>query len=399
MMPETTQRMTIRQRVEAILAGTTPDRLPFLDRLEAWHATHLRAGTLPAELRGLSLTEVHRRVGMGQQRFVVAYALRLRGVEVVSTFRGEPHYHETDPVIVEFPGMWDLVPGDRAGITETELRTPVGKLRVRQELLEQGVASGTAPYLKEHLIKDQTDFATVAYILERAEYVPRYDKVAEEAAVIGDDGYVCPLLHRIPFQQVLLEYLGEAPLFYALADNRPSVDRLLQQLDEQMGEILRRVAELDVRYVEFPDNLHGLMTNPKLFREFCLGAYQRYCETLHAQGKKVGSHTDGDVKGLLGLLRESGLDVCESISPQPLTSATFEEIWEAWRGGPIVWGGIPSPLLEPRTSQAEFEAWIERMLEQVGTAPIILGVGDMVMGNNRIERVEAIARRVEAHVL
>ena len=243
-MPETTPRMTIHQRVEAILTGGTPDRLPFLDRLEAWHATHLRAGTLPAELRGLSLTEVHRRVGMGQQRFVVPYALRLRGVEVVSTFRGEPHYRETDPVMVEFPGMWDLVPGDRAGITETELRTPVGKLRVRQELLEQGVASGTAPYLKEHLIKDQADFATAAYIVEHAEYVPRYDKVAEEAAVIGEDGYVCPLLHRIPFQQVLLEYLGEAPLFYALADNRSSVERLLQQLDEQMSEILRRVAEL-----------------------------------------------------------------------------------------------------------------------------------------------------------
>jgi hypothetical protein len=391
--------MTIRQRVAAVLAGTIPDRLPFLDRLEAWHASHVRAGTLPAEFSGLSLTDVHRRVGMGRQRFVVPYALRLRGVEVVSTFRGEPHYRDDDPVIVEFPGMWDLVPGDRAGITETELRTPVGKLRVRQELLEQGVASGTAPYLKEHMIKAQEDFATVAYILGRAEYVPRYDKVAEEETVIGEDGYVCPLLHRIPFQQILLEYMGEAPLFYALADNRPDVTRLLHQLDEQMGEILRHVADFDADYVEFPDNLHGPMTNPRLFREFCLGAYQRYCETLHGQGKKVGSHTDGDVKPLLQLLRESGLDVCESVSPQPLTSATFEEIWHAWQGGPIIWGGIPSPILEGRTADAEFEAWVDGVLSLVGRSPIILGVGDMVMGNNQIERVQEIARRVEAHVM
>ncbi len=32
-----------------------------------------------------------------------------------------------------------------------------------------------------------------------------------------------------------------------------------------------------------------------------------------------------------------------------------------------------------------------------GGEPIILGVGDMVMGNSAIERVEAIARRVELH--
>jgi hypothetical protein len=391
--------MSIRERVLAVLGGRRPDRLPFLDRLEAWHATHLRAGTLPARFAGRSLSEVHRAVGMGQQRFVVPYALRLRGVEVVSSFNGGPPRRETDPEILEFPGMWDLVPGDRAGVTETELRTPVGRLRLRQELLPEGVASGTAPYLKEHLIRQADDYATAVWIIERAEFVPRFERLRAEEAVIGGDGYVVPLLHRIPFQQVLLEYLGEAPLFYALHDDRPAVERLLHALDAQMREILAQLPALDAAYVEFPDNLHGAMTNPKLFQAHCLEAYQSYTAFLHAQGKRVGSHADGDVRSLLGLLRESGLDVCESVSPFPLTSATFREIWEAWRGGPLIWGGIPSPLLEARTPEAAFEAWVEELFETIGRGPIVLGVGDMVMGNNRIERVEAIARRVEAHAV
>ncbi|MCJ7512811.1 MAG: hypothetical protein MUO23_07560 [Anaerolineales bacterium] len=391
-------RLSIRERVLAVLDGRPPDRLPFLDRLEAWHATHLRAGTLPQRFEELSLTEVHRAVGIGQQRFVVPYALRLRGVEVLSTFSGEPHARHTDPVIFEFPGMWDLVPTDRPGVTVTELRTPVGKLRLSQELLPEGVASGTAPYLKEHLIKEPADYATASWIVEHAEFIPCYDRVATEEAIIGGDGYVVPLLHRIPFQQILLEYLGEAPLFYALHDDRSAVERLLGVLDEQLQEILARLADFSVRYVEFPDNLHGPMTNPKLFQRYCLDPYQRYCETLHRQGKRVGSHTDGDVKPLLGLVRESGLDVCESVSPFPLTSITFDEVWEAWRGGPLIWGGIPSPILEARTPSAEFEAWIDHLLERIGGAPIILGVGDMVMGNSLIERVEAIAERVELHV-
>ena len=389
--------LSIRERLLAVLHGQRPDRLPFLDRLEAWHATHRRAGSLPARFEALSLTDVHRAVGMGQQRFVVPYALRLRGVEVVSTFNAEPPKRESDPVVLEFPGMWDLVPPDRPGVTQTELRTPVGRLRLSQELLAEGVAHGTSPYLREHLIKEPADYVTAGWIIERAEFVPCYERVSAEETVIGGNGYVVPLLHRIPFQQILLEYLGEAPLFYALHDEPAAVDRLLRALDEQMQEILARLSGFGAAYVEFPDNLHGGMTNPRLFREFCLEAYQSYTGVLHRQGKRVGSHTDGDVRSLLGLLPESGLDVCESISPFPLTSATLGEIWDAWRGGPLIWGGIPSPILEARTPEAEFEAWVDQLFRTVGADPIILGVGDMVMGNCLIERVEAIAQRVEQH--
>jgi len=96
---------------------------------------------------------------------------------------------------------------------------------------------------------------------------------------------------------------------------------------------------------------------------------------------------------------ESGLDVCESFTPQPLTELLFEDAWEKWGKGPLIWGGIPSDLLEERTDQAVFEAFVENLLTIVGSNPIIVGVGDMVLDNNRIERVKYIADRIEAHDL
>jgi hypothetical protein len=391
--------MTVHERVDAILSGQPPDRLPFIDRLEVWHRSLTRAGRLPVEFEKKSLTEIHQAVGMGQERFVIPYALKLRGVDVISTFNGQPAYHQSEPTIENFPGMWDLVDYNRAGTTVTELITPVGRLWVQQELVEENLATGTEPYLREHLIKCDEDYKTVEYILEHCEFVPLYDKVVQEEGRLGGIGYVVPMPHRIPFQQVLLEYLGETQLFYELHDNRRAVGKLLSLLDVQLTDILARLAELPARYVEFPDNLHGLMTNPVLFAEFCLPCYQRYSEILHGQGKKVGSHTDGNVKPLLALLKESGLDVCESFSPIPLTPCTFEEAWQAWRGGPIIWGGIPSPVLEAGTSEADFREYVNRLLETVGPGPIILGVGDMVMGHNSIDRVRWIAERVEEHRL
>ena len=326
---------------------------------------------------------------------MIPYALKLCGVEVEVKLDGMTCFHEFEPVIESFPGMWDLVSTEHFGETVTHLHTRLGSLTLQHELLEEGVLTGTDPYLKEHLIKNEDDLKIVVYILEHSEYVPRYDKIYQEQAQLGDNAFIVPLLHRIPFQQALLEYFGEVNLFYLYHDRPTVVKRLLSILDEQMLDFLNRIADFDWPYVEFPDNLHSLMTNPKLFREFCLPDYQNYTSILHHQGKKVGSHTDGNLKPLLSLLKESGLDVCESFSPYPLTACTFAEAWEAWLGGPLIWGGIPSPILETSTDDEDFMQFIDDLLRIVKDKPLLLGVADLFMYHNSIERVETIAHRID----
>ena len=65
----------------------------------------------------------------------------------------------------------------------------------------------------------------------------------------------------------------------------------------------------------------------------------------------------------------------------------------------MIWGGIPSPILEKRTSDREFKEYVQELLTTVGDDAIIIGVGDMVLGNNLIERVQYIAEQVEKHTL
>jgi hypothetical protein len=388
-----------RQRLLATLNRQMPDRFAFITRLETWYKSHTRSNSLPPRFHGMTLQQVHQAVGVGQLKFMVPYALKLRQVEVLASFEGEPFFREYEPTIENFPGMWDLVSTEKAGETVTELRTPVGNLRLRHAMLPEGVYNGTDPYLKEHLIKDSSDLAVVEYILERAEYIPLYNKISAEQERLGEMAFVVPLLHRIPFQQVLLEYFGEIHLFYNLHDNPNQVQRLLKLLDLQMMEFLDQLKGFDWPYVEFPDNLHGMMTNPRLFSQYCLPGLQKYTDLLHRQGKKVGSHTDGNVKPLLKLLAESGLDVCESFSPYPLTECTFEEAWRAWSEGPLIWGGIPTPLLEKSTSESDFRQYIDKIFGIVGNQPIIFGVVDLFLRHNSIERVEYIARQIESNPL
>lgn len=385
----------IHARVLAVLRGEKPDRIPFIDRMELWHRSHMRAGTLPPEFEGMSLTDIHRAIGFGQQRNVFIHRTKLHGVEVISRFEGEVIFHETDPLLEDFPRLYRIVPAERPGVTVTDFITPRGTLTIRHELLPDMIASGVVAYKSEHFLKEASDYPALEYILERAEYVPDYERLQHEQAQIGAAGFVVPLVQRIPFQQVLIDYIGEMKLFYWLYDEPQTVHKLMALLDERCAALLESLRDFPGPYVEFVDNLEGGMTNPRLFKQYCLPYYQHYTEILHRQGKKAGSHTDGNLKPLLGLLAESGLDVCESFSPAPLTPCTFEEAWHAWHEGPVIWGGIPSLILQADTPEAEFQVYVQQVLEMVGERPIILGVGDMVMGNNLIERVRYIAQAVE----
>ncbi len=162
---------------------------------------------------------------------------------------------------------------------------------------------------------------------------------------------------------------------------------------------LELLAELDSPYVEIGDNVDGMMTNPRLFEKYSMEMYQRLSEMAHGQGKKIGSHMDGDLKPIVPQLKECGLDVIESFSPAPLTPLTVEDALSVWGDHPLIWGGIPCPLLEADAPMAELEDYLYGLLEMLDGRPIILNVVDMVLPINEIERVRRIAEIIEEHEL
>jgi hypothetical protein len=400
MMVELGTSMSMHDRVLAVIQGRKPDRIPFCDRLELWHTALIRQNRLPADFDGLSLNESHRKAGIGQLKFVRPHDFRLNGVELTISVDNEEVSRETAPECQGWPLMQELVQTDRPGSTVFEFVTPVGKISLRQVVLPEAVAWSETCYTAENPIKEPEDFDTVRWIIEHMDVIPRFDRIRAGEAEVGDFGFVVPKLERIPFQEVLIDLVGELNTFYVLNDNPSYIHKLLAAIDELRVKTAAVLSNLDSPYVEFVDNVTGHMTNPKLFAEYAIPEYQRYCELYHAQGKRVGSHFDGELRPLLGQLRDTGLDVIESISPAPLTECTFDELWQSVGGGPpLMWGVIPSPLLEESTPEAELHEFVDHVLETVNGAPIILGVSDMVLGNNLIERVEWCARRIKEHVI
>ena len=70
-------------------------------------------------------------------------------------------------------------------------------------------------------------------------------------------------------------------------------------------------------------------------------------------------HADDDSKLILGHVKEAGFDMAECFATAPLVSVTLEEARRAWGNDVIIFGGVPSIILEEQVmGDAEFEAYM-----------------------------------------
>lgn len=316
-------------------------------------------------------------------------------VEIVARLNGE-EYLRTDAFPVVIPFYFGLIPEDKPGQITVDITTPKGTVGFRFLVTEQTILSHSMPLMSKRLIQSDDDYAAVEYILEHIRFQPNFQAWSETQENMQGNGVAVAMVDRIPFQRLLLEFMGEEKAIYELHDNPTRVARLLQLLGERHLEQVRLACQGPFAYIESPDNVDGQITSPHLFKKYCLPHFQQVTEIAHQHGKFYGSHLDGELKPLLDLMPATGLDVAESVTPAPMTQATIFDILTAWPDKPIVWGGIPSILLEAPVPEDVFRGFVTALINHLAPARrIILGVGDQVIGTSLIERVRYVSDYLE----
>ena len=89
-------------------------------------------------------------------------------------------------------------------------------------------------------------------------------------------------------------------------------------LTEQGREMVTLALASPALMLEFTDNVEGSITSPTLFQNYCMPFMQETADRIHTQGRYLGSHMDGNLKPLLDLVPECGLDVVESAAVDDL---------------------------------------------------------------------------------
>ena len=368
--------MTNRERILAILDGRSPDRIPWVPRIRNWYQARLLEGNMPERFRGMSEMEVRRALRLGNDaRSGKIFRKRYEGMDVTVE-------REQD-------------------ITRTRFATPFGTV-IHGSAIAAGDLKGWVKsdgVTVEHPIRSVEDYRIWEYVAEHTYYDPSYDEYSAYEQEVGEEGLPMVSAGDCPFHYFLLHLAGYNDAYFHMVDYPQQFEHLMTVMTQVERERLWPVVAGSPARLIF----HGLhfdtqMTPPKMFRQYITPYYREFAALLHSHGKKLTWHADDDSQAILGEVKAAGFDMAECFCTAPMVSVTLEEARAAWGNDVIIWGGVPSVLLEPSFPEEEFEEYMRGVFRAIAPGDaFILGVADNVMPTSIIERVERISDLVEEH--
>jgi uroporphyrinogen-III decarboxylase len=363
--------MTNRERMLAIMAGRSPDRIPWIPRPEIWYEARRRMGTLPAKYSSMTLNEIRHALRMGTWINTPVYRTELHGVEVRKREVGR-----------------DLV---------EEYITPVGAVTTRYRRSEKLERLGMSGQEVEKMIKGPADYRVVEYIYQHAEVVPIYDEFLAVDKELDDDGYPMSPCMMDPLSELMLTLVGYNDVYYHLHDYPDLVGSLSETLAAHAEKVQQVVLDSPARLVMCGSHFSSMMTPPRIFRQM-MPFYQSFADRLHRRDKLMVCHADADSSTLLELFVEAGYDLMDSFVTAPMVPVTLERARAVFGNKVTIWGGLPSILLCDPTSDEEFEAYMRDLFRIIAPGDaFILAVADNIMMESKVERLERVADMVDEY--
>jgi hypothetical protein len=279
----------------------------------------------------------------------------------------------------------------------TTYRTPAGTVSTRYRSSEKLEEVGIGSLEVEHMIKGPEDYAVVEYLLTHMCYSPTYDAYRAYEAEIGEDGYPLVAAGDCPFHHFLQKLTGYQTGYYHLFDYPDRVESLLRTMEQiERERVWPLVANSPAKLILHGVHFDSSITPPPFFSKYITPYYQDLSALLHEHDKTLCMHADNDSRLILEHIREAGYDMVETFTTTPQVSCTLDEARQAWGNSMIIWGAVPSVILEETYSDEAFEAYMRGIFRTVAPGDaFILGVADNVMPDARLDRLERITEMVE----
>ena len=391
--------MTHRQRISMAVRGEMPDLLPYVPRIDLWYNANSMAGTLPERHRGRTQDEISRAEGWALHKTLLDL-LSPRGPEGI-LHRAIGLYSVRQTVFrFRFSSDIDIQVRREGDATCVDYHTPLGEVSTKTIFTDDLKRAGsTIPFVKEHIIKRPDDYRIVGYLFENLELTPHYDDFIRWRDEVGEDGYCAAAVSvaSSPMHHIQKDFLDPTAFFYHYHDYPKEMEALSKSVEHFYDQALKILSESPAEAVFLGGNFDETLTYPPYFKKEILPWIRKAADVLHAKGKRVICHCDGENLGLMDLIRESGMDVAEAICPYPMTKVKIEEYYERWADQLTIFGGIPSNLLlAEATSDEEFEAYLDHLFKVIAPGKrMILGIADTTPPHAVFDRLVRIGERVE----
>jgi uroporphyrinogen-III decarboxylase len=391
--------LTHKERMLRAARGEWADQLPWTPRIDLWHNSNSMRSTLPARYsRNASLDEIAEDIGGGYHKIVPEF-LKVRAPEDnldrgLGIYRLWGMAYRPELVGVERVGKKE---GDHTNVT---YHTPVGSVSCKILYSDEMKRAGASiTWIAEPVIKEPKDYKTVGYIFKNIRIRPDYENYREYQNKVGDKGFAAAFanLSASPMHHIMKEFLDATKFYLEMYDHPKEMRQLCEDMEPYFDQIFKVLADSPAEVIFSGANYDEMITYPPFFRDHIMPYLQKLAELLHPKGKLLLCHCDGENKGLLDLIAESGMDIAEAICPRPMTKCTIAEVKNAFRGRVTIFGGVPSvALLANSMPDEEFEKYMGQLFREIAPGDrFILGVSDTTPPDAKFERLLRITEMVQ----
>jgi len=355
-----------------VVFGRAGGRIIWQPRIGCWYGDKKFAGEpLPAPYTGMTIPEICRALGCSH-RLYPQYNRCFKHTEDSRVNFVKRELNETD--------------------TETTIETPVGN---QIEITRKTDSSARRVHVKRQ-IETEDEMKAATWRLENGTWSWDAEKYETAHAEVADLGAATIYLPRSDVQDLYINTMGVDKAIYAIYDWPDTVNAYFTALEENHNRLIDLVCESPIDIINLGENVHSGTLSPELFEKYHLPACQRRCEKLHAAGKFVSSHWDGDCKPLLPYAKETGLDGIEAITPKPQGDVTLEEVKDALGDEMFLLDGIPAVYFDETFSEHTLVECAHKIIDLFAPR-LVLGISDEISSTGDIERVRTVGRIVDEY--
>ena len=370
--------MSMRQRILAVYRGETPDVVPYMLDLSHWFYHKNRMPwdlSMAYEKPEHELIAYHKQCGAGfyMPNLGALYSVQYGedvGCEVFKV------WHEETPEIV-----WRMA-------------TPLGTIE-RRRMWEESSYSWA---ITRWGIQTEQDLAALGYALASRSYAPLWDRYRAWDEAVGDIGVVYLPAGYSALGQLLHYWLGVPGTIYAAADWPRTLREVVDQINDNNLRLIDLLSHSPADIIIMGDNFSSDIQPPRFFGQWSHAYYAEAVRRLHAGGKCVAVHIDGKLRGALGMIRDTGADCADAVTPAPMGDLTPLECRQEAGPGFVLSGGVPPNLWLPEVDVDVFKRSVLDWLTLKKFGPrFIANAGDQVPPHADEDRIAIMRDLVEQY--
>jgi corrinoid protein of di/trimethylamine methyltransferase len=396
-----------RENLLAVISGETVERMPWVPRIDLWCNAQEMRGTLPAEFEGMTVEDIHRSLGWPLHKMIPEFTRPERPEDVTHRAIGLYDLKEY-PCSFEFSSDIDIRVAhdnsDGGEMVHVEYRTPVGNVSVVHGFTAEMKKSGASiSWVKEHAIKGPDDYKVLAHIFANLTIKPAYERFVAWRDSVGDDGIA--VAHALgigcgsPMHFIQKTFLDATQFYIHHHDHPKQMAELIEAMDGVYDQTLDVLAGVDMDAILWIANVDDMITYPKLYEEYFQPWCRKAADILRPKGVAIVCHPDGENRGLMDLLTDSGFDVADAVTPYPMTKVRIEDYYDQWcRPGHLtIHGGIPELLLlEKSSTREDLKDYMDGLFRNIAPGTrFIASIGDTTPPDADFDRLLYIGQRIE----